>query len=319
MYQSHLNLRPTGDMCIPVPFGRSTKVSKPEVRQKLQRRVHRFLNLANLEADPSRDGDISKNPWYIFGMAFLESVWFRKTPASLGTSSSSEVAPVQMSCWKWRPDSSQFQKCLHFYHFWSGRIFMLHFVNPSAALLGGWHCCYGWQRHVMFLAVREHKTYQSWLMCLIILFLAEIFRHPSPRKAEASWCMHPAWFGRLLLAMVVDGQEICQNLCIPPWSSPWILLAVRRSSWKGLSFMLSCQASRRKVESRKYIDIDDSTPIETIMNSIHDIWFIRRRHLHFPGGTQGRSLPDVLGPGLAFFLQPLASQEEGNDGKAGGA
>ena len=188
MYQSHLNLRPTGDMRIPVPFGRSTKVSKPEVRQKLQRRVHRFLNLANLEADPSRDGDISKNPWYIFGMAFLESVWFRKTPASLGTSSSSEVAPVQMSCWKWRPDSSQFQKCLHFYHFWSGRIFMLHFVNPSAALLGGWHCCYGWQRHVMFLAVREHKTYQSWLMCLIILFLAEIFRHPSPRKAEASWC-----------------------------------------------------------------------------------------------------------------------------------
>lgn len=26
-----------------------------------------------------------------------------------------------------------------------------------------------------------------------------------------------------------------------------------------------------------------------------------------------------LRPGLAFFLQPLASQEEGNDGKAGGA
>ncbi len=35
-------------------FGRA-KVSKAEVRQKLQRRVHRFLNLANLEAD-LRDG-----------------------------------------------------------------------------------------------------------------------------------------------------------------------------------------------------------------------------------------------------------------------
>lgn len=69
--------------------------------------------------------------------------------------------------------------------------------------------------------------------------------------------------------MVVDGQEICQNLSNPPWSSPWILLAVRRSSWKGLSFMLSCQASHRKVESRKYIDIDDTTPIERVMNSIH--------------------------------------------------
>ena len=33
-----------------LPFGRA-KVSKAEVRQKLQRRVHRFLNLANLEAD----------------------------------------------------------------------------------------------------------------------------------------------------------------------------------------------------------------------------------------------------------------------------
>ena len=34
----------------------------------------------------------------------------------------------------------------------------------------------------------QHKTYQSWLMCLRILLLAEIFRHPSPLKAETGWC-----------------------------------------------------------------------------------------------------------------------------------
>lgn len=189
MYQSHLNLRPTGGLCIIVPFGRSTKVSKPEVRQKLQRRVHRFLNLANNEADPSRNGDISKNPWYFFGpvifiICLISGKKNRQSRDLLFIRScacTDELLEVE---------ACQFAvaQCLQFHYFWSGRIFMLHFVNPSAELLGGWHCCYGWQRHVMLLAVREHKTYQSWLMCLIILFLAEIFRHPSPRKAEANWC-----------------------------------------------------------------------------------------------------------------------------------